>query len=476
MRSRSDVKVVIVLVTWALFILITLVSCEVTQQDIERWKSTKKGPAKLTAVIIEKRYPYEIRALAVTALVEMGAWDHLSTALKRLEKKDSGVLTKHIIPKMEELLAQGVQPGELPNDLELNAKDFLYFLFDYAEGEEQQKIVDLVMKWGTADFNRRYIAGRWNLEVMCKKFGSKSADYLIEILNKRNELLFPKIVSIIIDIGTEEQKQLARQKIMELIRQERDKTKEQVFLALRMICNKDIRMFALEMAKDNSFPVSAKKLLLRAVFQPLQGIKEKTCGTPEDASLLLDIGENKEFPQELRDEAYESVRHVGIVEHVPRVLKLLGEKDNLYKATAVSIALDIGKEKAIVSVLEALGNLQEPWQWTIGKEDEPEWSLCNAGLGAIDEVKGAKEVLLKALESPNSYVRGGAANILGVIGDTSDIPLLEKLINDHAKIKGFIPDTVGAQAKLAISNIKDPNRPNTIRERRLYQTCKLPKR
>ena len=81
-------------------------------------------------------------------------------------------------------------------------------------------------------------------------------------------------------------------------------------------------------------------------------------------------------------------------------------------------------------------------------------------------------MLVSALGHANAYVRGGAANMLGVVGTQEDVPRLEKLLSDRGRLKGWEPDRVGAQAKLAIDRINDSKRPASISGRR-GQACGL---
>jgi hypothetical protein len=88
------------------------------------------------------------------------------------------------------------------------------------------------------------------------------------------------------------------------------------------------------------------------------------------------------------------------------------------------------------------------------------------GLGLLEQAKGIHKVLVTGLKHRNPYVRGGAANMLGITGSAEDVPALDAVSSDRARLKGWEPDSVGAQAKQAIRRLKDAKRPSDLSKRR----------
>ena len=52
-------------------LLLSAAGCNVTDNDIEHWKRTQRGPRKITTVLVQSSYALPMRVHAARALIEM---------------------------------------------------------------------------------------------------------------------------------------------------------------------------------------------------------------------------------------------------------------------------------------------------------------------------------------------------------------------------------------------------------------------
>jgi hypothetical protein len=170
----------------------------------------------------------------------------------------------------------------------------------------------------------------------------------------------------------------------------------------------------------------------------------------------------------VRAAAYDVLREHAPAEYVGRFLALVEDQDARYRATGLDIATHLGGAKVIVDALQKIGSSREPWPWMLknSRTGYEEYGLCNMGLGVLEQAEGVRDAALAGLSHSDPYVRGGCANILGIVGTPEDVSRLEKLVSDGARLKGWEPEKVGAQAKQAIERIQDSKRPANPSARR----------
>ncbi len=177
--------VLLVLGVWA------FVGCEVTEEKIHLWKGTENGPKKLAGTIINSRVPPDLRARAAVALVEINAWERFRDAFKKMEAVEAASVVDHVVP----ILARKVQVrgtalegnrSKTLSKLQVDAKDGLYLLLDYAGETGRREAEDALIAWCTEDYSIRAMAGQYNTKVIVNKIGSKAAMQLVSLLGVDN--------------------------------------------------------------------------------------------------------------------------------------------------------------------------------------------------------------------------------------------------------------------------------------------------
>ena len=448
----------------------TLCGCEATAEDIERWKGTQRGPAKITAVVVDSRYPSELRARAAVALVEIVQWDHFNAAFQQMAEQDRQEIVHDMVPLLVEMYARGAAEAtpEGPTDPQVNAKDAMIDIYEWASPQDQRLLLDPLVEWITSDFNAHYLPGRRSIAIIVEKVGPPAATALARILTPKNTLVAAKVSELIAEHGNDESKRVASEELAKTGKALGDRIRADMWKAMATICGEPIRRFTLSYAARHEGNVESQQNGLICVMTGGVADCGHGCTRPEDIDSLFQIAEDEQQDERIRAAAYDAIREHGSAANVDRLLKMIDDPDARYKATGIDIAVHLGGAKVVIDALERIGSSRERWPWKLknSRTNHQEYGVCNMGLGLLEQAKGVHDVLLKALGHENAFVRGGAANMLGIVGSAEDIPRLEKLTSDRARLKGWEPDNVGAHAQQAIERIRDSKRPSDVSARR----------
>ena len=186
---------------WAMLLTLmtlgtVLAGCKVTNEDVQYWKGTVKGPRKIVAVLKATRYPIELRTQAALALVEMERRDvdgvaQLQQAIQAVRGRDEAEaqqLVDGMVPRLGELMsgadnAQAHEADEGPSELSTRAKDAAYMLIPFASDAHRGEMIDAVVGWYVAGFSRRALAGNYSAEQVVRSLGARAASILVDALN-----------------------------------------------------------------------------------------------------------------------------------------------------------------------------------------------------------------------------------------------------------------------------------------------------
>ena len=212
-----------------LAVTVLLAGCKVDGEDVQEWKATVKGPARLVAVIGSDRYANELRTEAALAIVEMDRNDVdglaiLKHALNDLRAEDPAASERIVggmVPRLAALLAEA--PGQIETKLdpiEVRAKDAAYMVIPYAPEESKDELIRAVVGWYSADFEGRSLAGDYSAEQVTRAFGADAAGMLVDALDeKMPPQAMIKIAEIIGEDGGEETRKRAGERLVEIERE-----------------------------------------------------------------------------------------------------------------------------------------------------------------------------------------------------------------------------------------------------------------
>ncbi len=198
--------------------------CKVDSDDVQFWKETVKGPTRLAAVIGSDRYEPELRTEAALAIVEMDRSDVdalalLKKSLDDLRTDDPGAtetIVGGMVPRLEALLAAGSEVSRSgPDPIQVRAKDAAYMVIPYAPEENREELIRSVLRWYSADFEGRSLAGDYSAEQVTRALGAKAASQLVGALDaKMTPAAMIKIAEIIGDNGDTKTKKRAADRLV----------------------------------------------------------------------------------------------------------------------------------------------------------------------------------------------------------------------------------------------------------------------
>lgn len=483
--------------------VLALSGCKVNADDVEEWKGTIKGPAKIVAVMLSDKYPVELRARAGLALVEMDRGDvdgvvELPRTL-RDERMDAATRAQIIAllsaekGGLRDLMiggdtAQNAAAADEaaaagPSELQGRAKDAAYLLIPLAEGDSKQRLNDMVMDWYAEDFNGRNLAGSYSAEQVIRALGSPAAGRLVTALNARlPSAALTKLSELVAAIGDTATKKKAAERLVAIEREMesaafvdwlKGKVREQAaatggkkldekrittaaeynrenyvlgaLSAMKHLASEEVVVTRLlEIASAKSDALTQRRI---ASLQALEGkVKEKHLDT------LMGLALDESNPVQVRDYAFDRVGDVGSKKAIPSLWSLVGgasEDEGSLRWRAGELVLAIGGEDVLGAFFAKLpGNAAfEP------KE-------LNGYATRIGDMQGtaARKLMQSKLSSGQWWERILALRYFEKKGTKADVGSMKALSNDGAAVSGkdwknFEIKTVGDAAKEAVKAI-----------------------
>ena len=122
--------------------LVTLIvggACDVSVEDMRKWKDLKDGERRIAAFVSDSGRSMPQRVTAAMVLVEIDQSFILADALKQSEAKDRQQIVSGMLPKLLEMLKG--KPKDQPR-----AKDALYLVGGYLDVEDRTKAARAVAR------------------------------------------------------------------------------------------------------------------------------------------------------------------------------------------------------------------------------------------------------------------------------------------------------------------------------------------
>ena len=208
----------------ALGMLAQLSGCKVTEQDVDTWKGTVKGPGKMVAVMMADKYGIPLRTHSALALIEMDRRDvdgvaELQNALQKLVGDTRSQIIKGMVPGLVKQMNDKGEEGEgsAASPSQIRAKDAAFLLVPMADDGTRQKLTEAVVDWYVEDFNGRNLSGNFSAEQVVRALGAPAAKRLVEALDpKIPQQALIKLAELIGQLGRPETKQKAGQKLVDI--------------------------------------------------------------------------------------------------------------------------------------------------------------------------------------------------------------------------------------------------------------------
>ena len=428
------------LLLWFSISLIQL-GCEIDQEKIDLWKTTENGPKKLAGALIDPEQPMEIRTNAAIALVEITNWDLYREAFQKMDKGDAQKVIAALAPQLAQVSKgeNAGKPEETPTKRQIDAKDGLYLLLDFAGPETRDAVEKPLIAWCVeGNYNIRAMAG-YPVRTIAKKIGGPAAQALTKLLNM-DQIAVEPIAKLVRDVGDASALAMASKHVAEQLRANVSKIEEKHLITAAVVGGEDVAIALLDLATDKNLDAELQRFALRAYSQSIETGYIK----PDKAQMdrLFAMAENEEYDKFQREETYLTLAQAGGKDDVARVAKLLSSEEFFWRLVGMRCVLRMDGEGQLEMVLRSKG--------------------LATGADEIDEVIGwiAKfpkllPTVRKLLDGGDAFSRAVAVYVLGMKGDKAeDAPLLEKLAPDKTKLpEGFDHATLGDAAKAALEGL-----------------------
>jgi hypothetical protein len=465
-------------------------ACKVNSEDVQRWKGTVKGPARLAAVIESDRYSPELRTEAAMAMVEMDRSDVdgvalLKRSLADLQAQDAQAaqqIVTSMIPRLEALLAAAPEEGGASFDAQqVRAKDTAYMVIPFARPEDRNQLVRSVVSWYSADFEGRSLAGDYSAEQVTRALGAEAAAMLVDTLDeKMAPQAMIKISEIIGEDGDEETKKRAGERLVE-IEQQMEKAAylswlaEQIRASLKASGESfdEQRLSSLALYNRENYinqgalaamhhlgdqPVVAKRLIRIADTKPgandpqawveRLSVRRATAlkaleGHVHRAHLnrLLSIALDPSNAIEVRDYAFDRVGDIQSADAIPRLWPLVERSGCTASSCTSSDKLDKRLRWRAGELVLALGgpSMIVPFSQRLpsapGIQYEPE-ELEGYATRMSQMTPRPTSTVLGLLDSQQWWNRVVALRYLERRGGEADVPAMRRLVSDEVQVAG----------------------------------------
>ena len=403
------------------------VSCEVTSDDIQTWKQTVKGAAKLRAAIRDQSQTTAVRVEAAAALSQMGLLAPLTEDVMALAPADR----ERILPALSNKLIQTME-GENPaatTGTQIRAKDALYSLRGHATDSEKANIDDRVVRWLLADWQKRS-SGEHGGEKVITDVGARAGPTLAEMLGKGTPLVVT--ATLLRKVGGQAERDKAARRLVDLAAKQKP-PRVQTFHAMGKVGSLIAVQHFDQVAQKGALEARLWALRALSLF-PHRSVVTTARTIAADASLKGDRAL-------LRDEAFTVLEKTGDKGALEALSGLLRSGEELVRYRAAEAMLNGFGVRGLTLLLQGL-----PSRYTYRKEDLTDFierDIQKLGSKALPPLR-------KALSSRSWIARLIAARALGRLGTKQDVTALKKLGRDRKRLKGWGGRaTVGSEAMAA---------------------------
>ncbi|MCP4676509.1 MAG: hypothetical protein GY854_13545 [Deltaproteobacteria bacterium] len=423
----------------AVLALLVLAGCEVTEEKIDLWKGTQNGPKKLASTVVDSDVQMNLRAKAAVALVEINAWDLFRELFKKMEKSDAESVVTAVTPILAKMVEEGGSKEKPISKLQVDAKDALFIMLDYAGGEGKAAAERALIGWCTGDYNVRAMAGQYNIRTIVKKIGAPAADGLIPLLNVK-AIVIKHVAELIREVKDERVLAKASQQLAADLKANIAGIKEIHLIAAAIIGGGPIGDALLDFATNKDLSDKLQRFSLRAFSESMS--KKAITLSSEQVDKLFSMAQDLNFDQYQREETYYVIAQAGRKDDLERFFKLLTEKSSFWRAVGLRCILRIDGEGQLNKALQDIA------KQTTDKSHVDE---------VIARIKSFPKLLPKVREllgDSSGFSKGIAVGVLGEMGNKDDLKKLEQLSGKTRLPKGFGHKTLGEAVKAAVEAIK----------------------
>jgi hypothetical protein len=408
--------------TWSRLAFATLVlavalssACDkASHENIDKWRNTEKGPAKLESALRDSGLDMDLRAHAAEALVGLGMVDKVKPVVASMSAGDRARFFQKVTPRLWDA-AKTSDADQAPVGKQLRAKDGLFILRSFAEGAERDAIDQNLLDWLTAGgyYEQRAPLGDVSGEQIIRAIGVKAG---------------PKMVQLGQDL-VKQQKE-AREKGQILI------IGKNTLRGIAFTGAPEAVGFLIELASTShpqeNLQVEAMFALDHAYVQTQDEPKVDPLGLAPHAQRLEKLALDESAPGEVVNIAYELLVRVPAPACLPPLVRLATQRDLVMMLRAIDFSMRCGGADAVVPVAEAM-----PIDGSYERGIIEKYIVDKIPVAARGPAAESARALLG---SPSWAARFVGVEILAKLGDKADAAKLRALSGDKARLKGYWGD------------------------------------
>lgn len=317
-------------------LLLSAAGCNVTDNDIEHWKRTQRGPRKITTVLVQSSYALPMRVHAARALIEMkhpnaNGLELLQAALQSMASSEREQIVHALLPELGTMLrAQGSTPTQGPTDAQMRAKDAAYVIIrgdgrtSFASAEDRAALSTMVLDWLLADFNQRALAGSYTAEQVVNAIGPSSAERLTQSLTSADEAIpvSVELAKLIHGVGTPDAQSAAATRLVGVCREMEGDT-----VTARLRARAQQLLTQPNAPAPNPDAVARGGERLRDQYFTVLFEAVRTLGRPPGTDYLLGVGRNAAVPLARRKLALTALANSLSSQHTAGLLEVVNCAD-----------------------------------------------------------------------------------------------------------------------------------------------------
>jgi len=411
--------------------LLGLAACEsVSSEQIEQWKGTQKGPAKIEEALRSAGVAPSLRAQAAAALTDLGMPEKVDEVMAALPANQRWEILKELVP----LHAKTMESAPVPKARD--ARDGLFSARVYAQPDGQKQIDIAILTSLEKDLkDGRFAGGRHSLDKMLTAIGTPSGPMLVRLLSDP-KAPYKGLAELLVRVGDESARDKGGAVLVRRAAAENEIPND-MWIALGTLGGQSVTEFLTQ--KLVKSPPAEAALAAKALQQARY---------PSVLPLALKIAADPKANNLVRDEVFGVVEKIGGSAAQKGLVEIIAkDKKDLVRYRAYEAALEAGKAEAVLPALQAFSD-----KVSLRQEDVVDFLVKDiTKLG-----RSAKPAVLDALSSPSALARitavwaleAPSANPRQSLGAASDAAALLKLADDKASPRGFPAGvTVGSEAR-----------------------------
>jgi hypothetical protein len=150
---------------------------EVSHENIDRWRGTEKGPAKLVAALRGAKNEVDLRAHAAQNLIQIGRWEEVNTTFENVDPSSQRAIAAKLAGRLR--ADASVPEGYSPSRVHVAAKDSLFEIRGYADDPTRAAIDEYLAEWLAANYADRVARGRVPGGIIVRTIGARAAPRLL---------------------------------------------------------------------------------------------------------------------------------------------------------------------------------------------------------------------------------------------------------------------------------------------------------